>query len=106
VPNWNGQHTLIQRIAMDAPVDLANLRGMTDGEKEVEEALFREFYSSFESGMASLQASAEAAESEVWKKESHALKGIALNLGATKLGRCCEKAQAGYLSGIDIKHSL
>ncbi len=41
---------------MNTPVDLANLRSMTDGDTDMEKALFEEFFSSFEAGIGSLQA--------------------------------------------------
>lgn len=76
---------------MNEPVDLTNLRSMTDGDKEMEKALFEEFFSSFKVGMATLQANTENAEA--WRKEAHALKGVALNLGAMKLGELCKNGQ-------------
>jgi len=86
------------------PVDLTNLRSMTDGDAEMEKALFEEFFSSFEAGMASLQKN--IGDAEAWEKEAHALKGVALNLGAMELGGLCKKAQeephadAGTKSGL------
>jgi len=76
---------------MEAPVDLANLRDMIDGDKEMEKALFEEFFSSFEAGIAALQSS--SGDAEAWRKEAHALKGVALNLGAQTLGELCKNAQ-------------
>lgn len=78
---------------MNAPVDLTNLRSMTDGDGEMEKALFEEFFSSFEAGIASLQTNIGDVAAETWRKEAHALKGIALNLGAMELGGLCKKAQ-------------
>jgi len=76
-----------------SPVDLTNLRTMTDGDQELEEALFTEFYSSFEHGIGVLKGNTDPAQAEVWRKTAHGLKGTALNLGAEMLGRLCEKAQ-------------
>ena len=55
--------------------------------------LFKEFFSSFEAGIAALQASCSDKAAETWRTQSHALKGIALNLGAMKLGDLCKKGQ-------------
>jgi HPt (histidine-containing phosphotransfer) domain-containing protein len=91
---------------MNAPVDLTNLRSMTDGDREMEKALFEEFFSSFEAGIASLQANIGAAAAEAWRKEAHALKGIALNLGAMELGELCKKGQDEPGADVTAKEAL
>jgi len=91
---------------MNVPVDLANLRSMTDGDREMEVALFEEFYSSFETGIAELEASVEAPAAETWRKQAHALKGVALNLGAGHLGELGKKAQDEYQAGAEAKTAL
>lgn len=92
---------------MDAPVDLTNLREMTDNDAEMEKALFEEFFSSFEAGIATLQASAgEVTDAETWRAQAHGLKGIALNLGAMELGELCKKAQEEASSGMDAKSTM
>lgn len=91
---------------MDAPVDLTNLRGMTDGDKEMEKALFEEFYASFEKGMDTLQANTGSDAAETWRKEAHALKGMSLNLGANRLGEIGKKAQDGFQSDANAKLAL
>lgn len=91
---------------MNTPVDLTNLRSMTDGDKEMERALFEEFFTSFETGIASLQANMGEAAAEAWRKETHALKGVALNLGALKLGELCKKAQEESHANAETKGGL
>ena len=83
---------------MDQPVDLTNLRSMTDGDAEMERLLFQEFYSAFENGIQRLEVSFTDAQAETWRKESHALKGVALNLGAAKLGQLCKNGQDSYMA--------
>ena len=83
---------------MRNPVDLTNLRSMTDGDAELEAALFEEFYASFEAGIAALQTLVEDIDSELWCKRAHALKGVALNLGAERLGELCNQAQEKSLT--------
>ena len=64
------------------PVDLTNLRTITDGDKEMEELLFAQFR---ESGDATLQAMQDGCidgPSEGWRKAAHAVKGTSYNLGA------------------------
>jgi len=91
---------------MSEPVDLKNLREMTDGDKEMEKSLFQEFFSSFEDGIKALKASLGDIAAETWRKNAHALKGISLNLGANKLGELCKSAQEKNTSPQDAKKSL
>lgn len=74
---------------MNDSVDLANLRSITDGNKELELMLFNEFCISAET---SIQTMAENCV-ENWRSAAHALKGSAYNLGAHILGDLCKKAQ-------------
>ncbi|HEU5048092.1 MAG TPA: Hpt domain-containing protein [Rickettsiales bacterium] len=78
---------------MTGPVDLTNLRTMTDGDAELEKSLFEEFFISFEKELAALGDSMGAQDVPAWHAHSHALKGISLNLGAQKLGELCKIAQ-------------
>jgi len=80
---------------MSDPVDLTNLRSMTDGDIDMEKALFEEFYSSFESRITILHESLGKEAAETWRTNSHALKGISLNLGADHLGALCKQGQDG-----------
>jgi HPt (histidine-containing phosphotransfer) domain-containing protein len=91
---------------MQAPVDLSNLRDMTDGDPNLEKELFREFYVSSETCIAALQINADPSVAETWRKSAHALKGIALNLGAQKLGDLCKMAQEEYMADISAKEAL
>ena len=87
------------------PVDLANLRSMTDGDVEMEHALFGEFFKAFDHGIAALQSSL-AADAEEWRKTAHALKGISLNLGAMALGSYCTQAQNESTASASAKTAL
>ena len=91
---------------MAAPVDLTSLREMTDGDVAMEKELFLEFFSSFESGLKALQESCGEAAETTWRENSHALKGIALNLGAMQLGGLCKKAQDSQKAASDIKAAM
>lgn len=81
---------------MTDPVDLANLREMTDGDVEMEQMLFEEFYSSSDKMLATLGANICDGESEEWRSSAHALKGTSLNMGADKLGELCKHAQEAH----------
>jgi len=91
---------------MDAPVDLTNLRSMTDGDKDLEKELFKEFYSAFDAGLNLLQVSTGDGAVETWRGQSHALKGVALNLGAEKLGALCKKAQESQTASEKAKVAM
>ncbi len=91
---------------MSEPVDLTNLRSMTDGDVDMEKALFEEFYSSFEARIEILQKSLEKDTAEAWRSNAHALKGISLNLGANNLGALCKQGQDGMHMNEDEKSDL
>lgn len=91
---------------METPVDLTSLREMTDGDPEMEEALFQEFFSSFEQGIQTLQTHRTENVMDIWRSQAHALKGIALNLGASRLGELCKQAQENNQSPTELKETL
>ena len=91
---------------MDNPVDLTNLHSMTGGDKEMEKELFQEFLSSFKKGLSSLQQYCSENNTEAWRAESHALKGISLNLGANTIGELCKNAQDSNLEDTAIKNEI
>lgn len=76
---------------MDKPVDLDNLREITDGDAELEAEFFDEFRSSANEVLSVLDPVAN--DNETWRKAAHALKGIAMNLGAYPLGELGKQAQ-------------
>lgn len=78
---------------MSNPVDLTDLRSLTDGDREMELALFQEFYSSSEAGISAMAASCQDGVSESWRSTAHALKGTSYNVGAKALGDLCKQAQ-------------
>ncbi len=78
---------------MSEPVDLTNLRSMTDGDTQMERELFEEFDRVFQEGIAALRGLMQSHQQEEWRKQAHALKGVAVNLGAQQLGETCKLAQ-------------
>lgn len=78
---------------MSSPVDLTNLREITDGDTQMENELFREFLSASDSYVVGLASLTSANQNEEWRKTAHAFKGISFNLGANHLGELCKKAQ-------------
>ena len=91
---------------MSDPVDLVNLRSMTDGDAEMEKILFEEFFACFDVAIAEMQGNTGEDKSDAWNKEAHALKGISLNLGAMQLGALCIKAQDECKASADFKADL
>lgn len=76
-----------------APVDLTDLRTMTDGDRELEMALFQEFFSAIEEGIHAMSRSIADGANETWRATAHALKGSAYNIGALAMGELCKYAQ-------------
>lgn len=91
---------------MSKPVDLENLRSMTDGDADMEKVLFEEFFSCFDTAMVNMQDSCSEDKAESWRKDAHALKGISMNLGANHLGELCKKAQDEYTASTDSKNTM
>ncbi len=81
---------------MSDPVNLTNLREMTDGDVEMEKMLFDEFFSSSEECIVGMENSCVDGENEGFRTSAHALKGTSINLGADKLGELCKEAQEKY----------
>lgn len=78
------------------PVNLVNLREITGGDFELELSLFEEFISSSNNLVKNLEQALQNKDCESWRKSAHSLKGVAFNLGATKLGELSKKAQENY----------
>lgn len=87
-------------------VNLDNLRALTDGDVDTELELFDLFYESSAECLAALKACLETGEGEIWRKQAHALKGIALGLGAQELGDLCKQAQDQWEASLDTKQKM
>jgi len=91
---------------MKPAVDLTNLNDMIGDDSNLRAELFKEFIKSSEESLAILHASCHEAAQETWRKESHSMKGISLNLGAEALGELCKMAQEHYTDTAAAKHGL
>lgn len=91
---------------MSLPVDLKNLREITDGDTEMERELFNEFISTSDEYIDTLGKSTSLDANEAWRAISHSFKGIALNLGAEKLGELCKTAQENNMSSAENKTAM
>lgn len=74
-------------------IDFSNLREFTDGDVELELGLFEEFIHASSRFIDILRDLVHEGDIEIWRKEAHGLKGIALNLGAGDLGELARQAQ-------------
>ena len=66
---------------------------MIGNDPEVEKELIEIFYESSEECLTALKANLTDETDEEFRTQSHAWKGMALNLGANELGRLCENGQ-------------
>jgi len=91
---------------MNEPVNLTNLREMTDGDVEMEKMLFEEFFSSSEECILLMGNNCEDGENEGFRSSAHALKGTAINLGAETLSNLCKYAQENYTASSAEKQTM
>lgn len=91
---------------MTEPVDLTDLREMTEGDAEMEKELFEEFFSSSEECIATMEANCADGINEPFRAGAHALKGTAINLGATRLSELCKTAQESHAVSAEEKKGL
>ena len=74
-------------------VNLSNLRQITGGDKDLEQELFNEFISSSGRILGELHDNYLENNNEEWRRNAHALKGIAFNLGAYDFAELAKKGQ-------------
>lgn len=88
---------------MNTPVNLDNLRELTEGDKALEAELFKEFISSANGLIKELE---DNPNNEKWRTTCHAFKGICVNLGAIRLAEICKDGQEKSDAAILEKQSL
>lgn len=91
---------------MSDPVDLTNLRSITEGDTELEAVLFEEFVVSGRECVEGLQQDCGEGECENWRTSAHALKGTSVNLGAMHLSDLCLKAQEEFCASKSDKQKM
>lgn len=74
-----------------SPIDFVFLRRYTLGDAELEREVLGLFCSRAAIDLEALKA---AQTEKAWREAAHALKGSALSLGAWKVARCAERAEA------------
>lgn len=78
----------------EPPVDRSQLEVFTDGDPEEERELVVIFLQQAEEMIALLAKSIEGETCDIWKSAAHRLKGAAGNLGANRLYKLCQQAEA------------
>ena len=81
---------------MEPPVNLANLRSITGGDDAIEQSLFQSFREAVDECRSMLNIALQTGDDAMWKQQAHALKGLALNLGAQHLSLLCADAQKNF----------
>jgi hypothetical protein len=88
----------------DPCVDLTDLYEITDGDIELKKELFDEFILSSNHLINALELDClENSNHQRWGETAHALKGIAVNLGALQLGDLAKQAQDNRDKNIALK---
>lgn len=90
----------------DFPVNLDNVREMLGHDPVREKELFQIFIESADENIDGLVKSTGPGAEENWRTQAHALKGMSLNLGATKLGDLCATAQKGNAASQTEKEAM
>lgn len=79
---------------MEAEFDLEQLDEMTDGDPELKKDIVEAFFECGDECLEELEQSL-GGENIMWKEKAHALKGIALNFGATRVAKLSAEAEEG-----------
>ncbi len=78
---------------MPSSIDLTNLRDITDGDVEFEQKLLAMFIDNSSECLSNLKKFCDKDENDMWHRQAHSLKGLALNIGAKKLAEFCLAAE-------------
>lgn len=87
-------------------VDLELFNELTAGQKDLQKRLCALFISSVEEGITALETFCEDGKETEWKEKTHALKGAASNLGATKLQQVLKEANIRELNASERRTFL
>ncbi|MGB0935001.1 MAG: Hpt domain-containing protein, partial [Alphaproteobacteria bacterium] len=82
---------------MTAEFDMNQLEEMTGGDPDLTKELMQSFYECADECIASLESCINGDPTN-WKEHAHALKGIALNFGATGLSDISKQAEEQALT--------
>lgn len=68
-------------------LNMENLRDIIDHDKELERELIQNFHNCYLLCISELELAITNQDNVLWRNAAHALKGIAFNLGAERLGK-------------------
>ncbi len=90
---------------MENEFDLEQLEEMTDGDPELKKEIIEAFFECGDECLTDLEQSITG-ENLAWKEKAHALKGIALNFGATRVAELSASAEEAWEISIEEKGKL
>jgi HPt (histidine-containing phosphotransfer) domain-containing protein len=88
------------------PVNFENLEDISRGDIDLMKQLLGAFMSAADNCLQFLQTAHEQHRDDDWKHQAHALKGVALNLGAEELSEICAHAQLQWHSSYEDKADM
>jgi HPt (histidine-containing phosphotransfer) domain-containing protein len=91
---------------MRAILDMTNLRDMIDNDYVVERTLIAAFHECYAVSLHELGQSLRDNSHAQWRNAAHAMKGIAFNIGAYRLGDACLIAEHSCNQPPAKKHEL
>jgi HPt (histidine-containing phosphotransfer) domain-containing protein len=74
-------------------LNMENLRDIIDHDQDLERELVNNFHTCYQICISELEAAIASNDNVLWRNASHALKGIAFNLGAESLGDLSLKSE-------------
>lgn len=87
-------------------VNLENLRGITNGNAELEKELFDVYVESADVCLKALEDNQGEGQDQEWRTQAHSWKGMSLNLGAEILGKLCAEAQLNHTAAPEEKAKM
>jgi len=87
-------------------VDLTNVREIIKDDKAMAEKLFGIFITDSMKYITMLENNCTPDASEIWKDNAHALKGVALSLGANKLAKASNETKANHNASPEEKTNM
>lgn len=91
---------------MNAVLDMTNLRDIIDDDKVLEAELVRNFHACYRTCVVDMEDSLHSNNPVQWRNAAHALKGVALNLGAEQLSALSYEAELASTQSLTHKAPL
>ena len=91
---------------MHATLDMTNLRTMIDNDSAIECELIHAFHACYAASLRDLENGLTQHDNVQWYNGAHAIKGIAVNIGAYRLGDLCLHAEQASDEKNSVKQSM